>query len=236
MGRMSKAQIVLAAVVVGLGLAALTFPTREREVAQPAASQESANNAELTTSPSVNSITLHDAPSDPEWHSNHEGAARVGAMPYSSNFERIFENQHPDKDYRDAIRRLEQIENEPRDPQWAEMVESHFRAHWISSAELARFGMPTVECRTTRCQLRLTADRAAPGVDWHQVPLFPDHLEPDPNIDAVLGKKLQVAQTRDEHNGYSVIVVDITYCRPPGRSLAQCRAALGLPERQPSIR
>lgn len=63
------------------------------------------------------------------------------------------------------------FEKEPRDPAWASSLEAALQQVISSNPAVTRFGQPEIECRSTRCVVRLLAYGASdvPLGDWPQL-------------------------------------------------------------------
>jgi hypothetical protein len=81
-----------------------------------------------------------------------------GGVPASIPIPREFEMVSPDKIYwhRDTWRRLHaRLEREPVDPSWSRSAEEMFMRAIASNPEIARRGTPTVNCRSTLCEMQM---------------------------------------------------------------------------------
>lgn len=132
------------------------------------------------------------------------------ATAYPEEFSRIFTNSRPGYRYDVAASLHKLKEEESRDPAWASIVEDHFAAHFATSAELAPYGQPVVECKTSICEVRLSTDRVGDDIDWRSI-----LTTPRPHLNADQGKPHSVNMSWDRQDGTSAVVLHVVYDRAP---------------------
>lgn len=72
-------------------------------------------------------------------------------MPIRPEFEAVF-RENPLLAYSHAA-----MEKEPRDEAWATAMEDNYGRAFAANVDLNRYGIPSAECRSTRCEIQMSA-------------------------------------------------------------------------------
>ncbi len=101
------------------------------------------------------------------------------------------------------------LEQEPRDPVWAQATEDAFRNFFQGNPEMARYGIPEIDCRTSICEIRLIAFNADKTTDWMPV-AFKSSSSPRPKDGFPFGF------ASDEQNGVTAVIFHVGFAGRPG--------------------
>jgi hypothetical protein len=205
--------------LLGLAAGAFYFLTSESGDTENLTHQENPLALEVNGNDSHERSTAEELESSGSGDSNiTEASVPVAASPgsiatpYPSEFQRILENRRPGYRYESIADLHKKFAHQDRDPDWANEAEDKFRNHFAESSQIIPYGQPTVECKTSMCEVRLSTDRAGPDTDWQRIVTPP---RPDPQSDSYSISGFGMAT--DELDGKNSVVLIVTYdrSRPP---------------------
>lgn len=128
------------------------------------------------------------------------GVVEGDPIPFPSGFDPFLKGEDT------AARAHRALEREPRDDAWASESEAEWARYLAANAGLAGYGAPDVQCRTTRCEVRLLAVGAPVmgAAGWFGL-LFPSREG--------LPGSLPPALAFDEKDGTTAVAIQIKYRR-----------------------
>lgn len=209
---MAKGIIVLALLLVLV--AGGWYVTREHTEVdvnqQPALSSSQPPNVPAGELLPPNTVVDDEFQRTPKSESSRPDSETGEAVPLRPEFEDLFRNNP----YLSAAHTA--LEQEPRDELWASGSEAKFRVAFAGNHELQGYGQPIVECRSSRCEVKLLAYGATHLSHDEWTSLIAQGLIRDSTgrpVPAPLQSPVGITFGTIETNGASVVVINFQFAR-----------------------